>query len=442
MKKNQELLETGTYPKLLLNLCLPSVIIMLVMVVYNMADTYFIGQTGDSAKVAALSLCSPVFSILSGLGTLFGSGGCTAISLALGKKDYETVKSCSSLCFICSLVIGFAMLLVLTVGAEPIARFLGADADTLSYTVSYLRIIGFGAPLISFSNIFCNIVRADGAAVESMIANLLGTIANIVLDAVFILGLSMDIPGAALATVLGNLLSSLFLLRYLCNKQSAYSLHPKHLPNGIGKLPQILSLGMPLACSTILMSVSNVIANRMMMNYGSVALAAQGVAGKAGSMISMLLMGICMGLQPAISFNCGQGNKKRIGQILRNTAIFTVALGSLLSIGCFLLRNQLITAFLDDPDVIAYGQVMVFASILIGPFYGIYQLCQTFLQSTGKASYATITALLDKGLFYLPILLLMEHFFGMYGIAFSSAVTLFFSILAGLYFSRRWSRRL
>ncbi len=440
MNKNQDLLERASYPKLLLNLCLPTIIIMLVMVVYNMADTLFIGQTGDPAKIAALSLCGPAFSILSGLGTLLGSGGCTVISLALGRGETKQIRACTSLCCYGSLVLGGVILAVLTVGARPVALLLGADAETLSYVIGYMRIIGIGAPVIMFNNVFCNIIRADGAAVESMISNLLGTVSNIVLDAVFILVFSMDVEGAALATVLGNVFSSCYLLYYILRKQPAFSLHPKYLTLNV--LPSILSLGLPLACSTLLMSVSNIVANNRMIAYGSVALAAQGVAGKAGMLLSMLLMGICMGLQPAISFNHARGNRARVGQIIRSTAVFTTLLGSVIALLCFLFRHQIIALFIDNAEVIAYGSIMIFASIVIGPFYGLYQLCQTFLQSTGKASYATLVALMDKGIFYLPILLLMDRLFGMYGIAFASAVTLVFSIAAGVFFSLRWNRKL
>lgn len=440
MTRNQKILESGSYPKLLLNLCLPSIIIMLVMTVYNMADTFFIGQTGDPAKVAALSLCGPIFSILSGLGTLLGSGGCTAISLALGKKDESRIKACSSFCAAGSMIIGVVFLAVALLFQTPICKALGADADTMDYALSYLRIVAVGAPFILFNNVFSNIIRADGAAVESMICNGIGTIANIILDAVFILALSMDVEGAAIATVIGNVLSCIYILWYLAQKQRAFSLNPRDISLKKEIVVPVLTLGLPLACSTLLMSVSSMFSNRLMISYGSTALAAQGVASKAGMLISMLIMGVCMGLQPAISYNYGAGDKKRMLSIIKKTGIFTVCLGTVLSLICFFFRNQLILFFIDNEEVVRNGQIMIIAGLVTGPFYGLYQLCQTFLQSTGKASYATFTALLDKGLFYLPILYLMNHFFGMYGIAFTGAVTLIFSLTAGIFLSLKWYR--
>lgn len=442
MNKNQEILENASYPKLLINLCVPTVVIMLVMVVYNMADTFFIGQTGDTAKIAAVSLCAPLFSILSGLGTLLGSGGCTTISLALGKKDFEKIKRYSSFCCYGALALGFVFLVAVLLAAEPIALALGADADTMGSTLWYLRILALGAPIILFSNVFGNIIRADGAAKESMIANGLGTVANILLDALFILVFSWDVAGAALATVLGNCASCVYLLYYILKKQPALSLHPKHLSLQREIALPVLSLGLPLSCSTLLMSASHMIANRMVVGYGSVALAAQSVSGKIGMLISMLAMGICMGMQPAASFNYSSGNLKRLRTIIKNTGIFTVLVGSLLTVICFCARNFLIAAFIDNQEVIEYGQIMVLASILIGPFYGLYQLCQTFLQSTGKASYATLVALLDKGLFYLPILFAMQNLFGLYGIVFTGAVTLLFSLTAGIILCMQWNRKI
>ncbi len=442
MNRNQEMLEKAPYSQLLLNLSLPAVVIMLVMVIYNMADTFFIGQTNDPSKIAALSLCAPMFSILSGLGTLLGSGGCTAVSLALGKKDAASVKRYSSFCCWAALTLGIIFLAIVNLFLYPISRILGADLKTMTDSALYLRIIAFGAPFIMFNNVFANVIRADGAAKESMIANCTGTFANIALDALFILGFSWDVAGAAIATVLGNCVSCAYLIYYITHKQPLLSLSPRQLSLRPNVSWAVISLGLPMAFSTLLMSLSHIIANRMVISYGSIALAAQGISGKIGMVITMLAMGICMGLQPAISYNFSAGNLKRMKQIIRNTAIFTVCLGGVLTAACYLGRNAIISAFIDNMEVIAYGQVFVFASIIIGPFYGLYQLCQTFLQSTGKASFASLVALMDKGLFYLPLLFLLGKIFGLYGIIFTGAATLLLSLTAGILFSLLWNRKI
>ena len=147
MKGNQEMLEHGSFRSLLVRLSVPSVVIMLVMVVYNMADTYFIGQTGDPDRIAALSLCAPIFTVLSGLSTLLGSGGCIVISLALGSKNRDDIRKCTSFCFLGSLVIGFLFTGVMLAAMRPICYALGADSSTYAFTVRYLRVILPAAPI-------------------------------------------------------------------------------------------------------------------------------------------------------------------------------------------------------------------------------------------------------------------------------------------------------
>lgn len=442
MSQNQEMLSSAPYHKLLLRLCVPSIAIMLVMVVYNMADTFFIGQTGNAGQIAAVSLCGPMFSLLSGLGTLFGNGGCTVISLALGNKDESKIKSVSSFCCLGSITAGAVFLVITLCFMEPICYALGADEGTIQDACGYLRIIALGAPFIMFSTVFASIIRSDGAAVSSMICNGLGTISNIILDALFILGFSWGVRGAALATVLGNAISCVYLIIYIYKKQPLFAFRFDWSQWKMDMCFQILSLGLPMAFSTLLMSTTHILSNRLMMSYSSTALAAQGVAGKVGMLISMLIMGLCMGLQPAVSYNFAAKQLQRMYGILRNTINLTVAIGMVLSILCFFLRDALVAAFIDDAEVIAYGRVMVIASLLTGPFYGIYQMCQTFLQSTGKASYAIVLSLLDKGIFFIPCLYLMEHFFHLYGFVFASPVTLFLSLGISIILALRWNGKI
>lgn len=442
ISKSENMLAEGSFSQLLVKLCIPTVVVILVMIVYNMADTYFIGQTGNPDKIAAISLSMPFFTILSGVATLFGNGGCTSISMALGRKDYDKIKSFCSICCYCGVAIGIVFMLIVLVAIRPIATMLGADEGTMEFTCQYLQIFSLGAPFVMFNHTFNSVIRADGAASQSMVSNLLGTVSNIVLDALFIMVFHWDVAGAALATVIGNVLTSVYLVYYLWKKQPAFRPYPKYFTLKKEYLVPVLTLGLPMCCSTMLNSVSHMISNRMMIGYGSVVLSAQSVAGKLSMVITMLLMAICMGMQPAISYNYGRGDFKRMYDVIRKTGIFTVVLGFVLSAGCYVARTPIISAFIDNEEVIAYGQIMVLASICTGPFYGIYQLCQTFMQATGQAAYATFTALLDKGLFYLPILFLMNYLFKMYGIAFSAAVTLIFALAVGVALALKWNKKI
>ena len=149
-----------------------------------------------------------------------------------------------------------------------------------------------------------------------------------------------------------------------------------------------------------------------------------------------------MGLQPAISYNCGAGDYKRMHQIIRNLRILTAIVGSLMTVGCLIGKSSLVAAFIEHEDVIRLGEKMVVASMLMGPFYGLYQLCTTFLQSTGKASYATVVALLDKGIIYLPVLFGLNAFFGLNGVISTAPLTDMLSFLAGAVLCLRWNKKL
>ncbi len=442
MEKNEQILKQGSFLQLAVNLCIPTIVIMLVMVIYNMADTYFIGKTGDPCKIAAVSLCAPVFSILSGLGTLLGSGGCTVVSLSLGKKEYDRIKACTSLCCYGSLVIGLIFSAAVLMNLTGISSAIGANEDTLGYTRTYLRILAFGGSIILFGNVFNNLIRGDGSAKQSMISNGLGTIVNIILDPILILGFRMGVAGAAAATIIGNMVSFLYLLWYVIKKQKIFSLDIRDLSLKKEVVLPIVTLGLPLACSTIMMSFSHMFMNHILAGYGSVAVAASGVAGKVSMVVSMIAMGLCMGMQPAISYNCGAEDYKRMYQIIRNLGILTVIVGSLMTVGCLIGKSSLVAAFIEHEDVIRLGEKMVVASMLMGPFYGLYQLCTTFLQSTGKASYATVVALLDKGIIYLPMLFGLNALFGLDGVIYTAPLTDMVSLLAGGVLCFLWNKKL
>ncbi|MDE5698343.1 MAG: MATE family efflux transporter [Lachnospiraceae bacterium] len=442
MKKNEQLLQKGSFIQMVTNLCVPTIVIMLVMVIYNMADTYFIGKTGDPSKIAAVSLCGPIFSILSGLGTLLGSGGCTAVSLALGKKEYNKIKSYTSLCCYGSLAIGFIFSAAVLTNLKGISTAIGANADTLEYTGTYLRILALGGPVILFGNVVNNLIRADGSAKQAMISNGLGTIVNIILDPLLILGFEMGVAGAAAATVTGNIISFLYLFWYIKKKQTVFSLSIRDLSLKKEIVLPIVSLGLPLACSTIMMSFSHMFMNHILAGYGSVTVAASGVAGKVSMVVSMVAMGVCMGLQPAISYNYGAGEYSRMYRIMRNLGIMTIIVGSILTAGCLIGKRYLVAMFIEHDEVIRLGEEMVVASMLMGPFYGLYQLCTTFLQSTGKASYATVVALLDKGIIYLPMLFGLNALFGLNGVIYTAPFTDMLSLLVGAVLCLVWNRTL
>ena len=197
-----------------------------------------------------------------------------------------------------------------------------------------------------------------------------------------------------------------------------------------------------MAAGTALTSISSAMANRLLMQHGNLAVAANGVSGKAGMLVSMLLMGICMGMQPAISYAYGARDQKRLRQIVHGTGIAAISTALLLSVSLFLARESFVAFFLNDDSVISMGKRFVTGALVSMPVCAIYQLCATYLQGTGKISYATLASLLRQGIVYTPVLFGMHALFGLTGLIYAGAVSDLLSTMTGLMLCIAWSRRM
>lgn len=438
---NETMMREAPVWKLILKMSVPTVVIMLANVIYNMADVFFLGQTGEAAQVAAVSLAGPVFSIQAGLGSLLGAGAVTAVAIALGQGNGKRVKEYSSFCFWSSLALGVVVAAAMLLCMDPLLSLLGARGETLPYTAGYLRVMALGAPAVLFTSVMGNLVRGDGSAVSSMVICLIGNAVNVGLDPLFILALGWGVSGAALATVAGNLVSCVCLF-VLLRKKKVFSLSPKYFSLRPQISLRILSLGLPMAAGVILQSFSGMFGNRLLVRYGTAAVAASGVSGKSGMLLHMVVMGICMGIQPAVSYVFGRGDRKRLRQILWGTGAVSVAVSTVMAAGFYFGRTGFMTSFLDDPAVVEMGTLMILGMVVSAPLSGLYQLCTAYLQGTGKVSFATLTALLQKGLVYVPVLYLMESALGFTGIAFTGAVTDLLSTAAAGIMCLCWAGKL
>lgn len=429
MKKTEELFGTGSIWKAIAQMSIPAVITMLVMVIYNMVDIYFVSRTGDTAQIAAISLAGPVFQVQSAFGTLIGGGGCAVISNALGKGDGVKVKACSGACM--AMVLASAVLLggVVLLFPDFVIGLLGADADTWQFTKDYVCILAAGMVFTVFSTVFSNIIRAEGASKESMIGNGIGTITNMILDPIFILWFGMGVKGAALATVLGNVLAALFYLYYFLKKETALSLNPKYVSSMPVVFGSVLLLGVPSAISNLLAGLTHTISNHILISYGASTVAAVGVGGKASFIVTMVVMGICMGVQPVIAYNYGAGNQKRTKEALVKTGILSLCVGIGLTAICFLFRGRLAALFLDDSSLLAQSIHIMEIHFILVPFVGLYYLGVNFLQAAGKALLATILSAFRQGIFYVPVILIMHQMAGLEGVYYTNVVTDFVAIL-------------
>ena len=432
MNKNKYLFEEAPIAKAVATMAIPTIISMLVVVIYNMADTFFIGQTNDAMQVAAVSLATPVFMVFMALGNLFGIGGSSAISRALGEKKPERAKNISSFCCYASLGLGVFMAVLFLVGMDVILVMIGASTNTIDFAREYLTYIAFGGPFIMFGTAFGNILRGEGAARESMTGNMIGTVTNIVLDPVMILVFGWGVAGAAIATVIGNIAASLFYVSYFLRKKSSLSIRLRDFRMGDRIASSVAAIGIPASLNNILMSCANIVLNLMLGGYGDTPVAAMGVAMKSNMIVVLLQIGLCAGIQPLIGYNYGARNKKRLLQVFRFTGIFAVVMGSILTAVMVIAKRFVVQAFINDPEVIAYGMQMVIALQLSGPFIGILFLCINTIQGMGKAIPSLILTICRQGLIFIPLIIVLNKVVGLNGVIYAQSVADYCSIVIAL----------
>ena len=375
---------------------------------YNLADTFFIGQTKDAYMVAAVSVATPAFLIFMAIGMLFGIGGTSLISRMLGQGNNEKAKNISSFCFWTGLVTGVISMFLIWVLNKPICLLVGASDETMAYTSEYLSILAVSIPFLIISNMFSNIIRSEGYAQKAMVGMIIGNVANIVLDPIMILLFKWNIAGAAIATTIGNILASIYYIMHLVSKNSLLSIHLKDYKAGNHIASGVLSIGVPASFNSILMSTSNIIINNFMKVYGDMAVAGLGVAMKVNMIVVMLLIGLGTGIQPLLGYCFGAKNKQRYMAVLKFSLCLALAMSIVMTIICYFGAAPLVTAFLENKDAFSFGFTFSRIYIISGPVLGILFVMINAIQSTGAALPSLILSVSRQGLLFIPILLVLN----------------------------------
>ena len=432
-----ELMARMKVSKAVATMAIPSVISSLVTVVYNMADTFFVGQTGDPLQVAAVSLTNPIFILFMAFANMFGMGGSAVASMALGEQNQKRMKQVSAFITYASLAVGILFALVLVGFMQPILSIFGANEETYALARGYVFHISYGAPFIIWSAAASFVVRSEGASKEAMIGSMIGTIANIVLDPVLISGFHLGAAGAAVATTLGNILASLYYLWYFVKKSNNFSIGIRNFTCRYGIFSGICSCGLPTAIFSTLMSVSTIVLNQILVAYGNAPVAAIGIVFKANMFITFLQMGLANGVQPLLGYNFGSGDKKRFQDIAAYTKKCCIVIGILATLLFFVFRRQIIGLFIQDEEVIMYGVRMLIAYMLSGSVIGILFMNMNCMQSVGKAFWATILSVLRQGVLLIPLLFLLNALGGLTGVIYGQALTDYIAVILSVLMWRK-----
>lgn len=414
---------------------IPAMAAMLMVLVYNLADTFFIGQTHNDILVAAVSLATPVFLIFMAVGSIFGIGGTSVISRALGQGRREYARQVCSFCMWSCVVVGVALSALFLLGMEQILALVGASADTWEPTKTYLTIVAFCGPFVLIANCYNSILRAEGQSTRAMMGQVIGNLTNVVLDPLMILTFGWGIAGAAIATVLGNVVGAGYYILYFLRGSSTLSVSPRDFRARGGVCTGVLAIGMPASLGSLLMSVSQIVVNGRMAGYGDMALAGIGVAMKATMITGMLCIGFGQGVQPLLGYCVGAGLKERFEKVMRFSLWFALGLSAAMTAACYLLTDQIVGAFLTDSAAYAYAVQFVHILLTTSILFGIFYVFANALQAMGAATAALVVNLSRQGFIYIPALFLLELLLGAQGLAWAQPVADVLSTLlvAGLY---------
>lgn len=430
--RNQNIFSEMPVKNAVFKMAVPSVVSSLVLVIYNMADTFFVGQTHNAFQVAAVSLTNPVFVMFMAFANLLGIGGSTAVSIFLGERKKVQAKRTASFCCYASIILGIVSGILIIIFMNPLLKVLGSSENTYQFSKDYLFYIALGAPFIFFANTFGHTVRGEGAASASMIGGMIGTVINIIFDPVFILIFNMGTAGAAIATVLGNIFGCVYYIYYFKRKSHFLSINFKDF-YFLGKAARkTVALGIPAGVNSALMSGSNIVLNNKLVSYGDAPVAAMGVAIKVYLLIVFIHMGIANGIQPLLGYCFGAKKKERFIKIFNFSGFLTILIGTVLTAVYIIFSSEIIEFFINDREVVEYGKKMLIATSVSGPILGILFLCINSMQAVERPFPATLVSICRQGFIFIPLLYVLDKIFGLNGINFTQAAADYISIILSM----------
>lgn len=411
-----ELFESASVPKAYMKLALPVVLSMMVSLVYNMVDTYFIALTGKQELVAGVSLAAPIFTLMIAFGDIFGLGGSSLISRLFGEKREEEAKRASAFCLWAAIGFGIFVTIVLLVFRTPILKLLGTDAATFEYAGEYYTWIAVGAASIILGLVPSNILRTEGLAMQAMAGSILGSIVNIILDPVFIFGLGQGAAGAAMATVIGNVIADVYYIYVMNKKAKRLSVSLKEIKIPGTMIRDILVIGIPASITNLMQSIMIMITNHYLIAYGTDKVAAMGIALKANMISAFILVGFAFGGQPLVGYNYGAKNQKRLKEILRFVYLFEAGLALAFTILISIFAPFIIKIFMNQSDIITNGAMMLRFQQFSMVFMAITLVSTCVCQSVGSAAGALILSISRQGVVYAALLIVLKSVFGYTGI--------------------------
>jgi putative MATE family efflux protein len=424
---NRWYLSSAPIVRALVHLCVPMAAAMIVGAVYNVINAGFIGSLHNATLLAAITFGTPILGLIMAIGGVFGTGGSSLISRLLGASENDPakageIKRVSSFAVwgavIAGAVIGGAGLILL----HPLVLVLGTNAAAVPATSAYVGVMLAFVPVLAAAFCLEQLVRAEGAARQVMIGLIASTVANLVFDVLFILVLHWGVAGAALAVGLSNVVTVAYFVTWLTRHSEHISLAPRWFTLSPAVLKPVFGVGISELLQASFLIVTSLVLNNLAAHYGDTPLAAMGVAVRIAQVPEFLVMGVTIGVLPLLAYSFGKGDRSRLTSALRTSAITVGAITLIFSTVVFLFRDQVFSAFVADPSVLAIGAIILTAQLVSMIFNGFTGLLTSLFQATGRALPATVLSV-TQGILFIPIVILGNLWFGLPGIIWSLTIS-------------------
>ncbi|QZY54885.1 MATE family efflux transporter [Crassaminicella profunda] len=427
--KRARMMGEAKIPNVLLKLAIPGIVAMLVNAVYNIVDTMFVGMLHNTSAIAAVSVAFPMFIMIAAFGQMFGVGAGSYISRLLGEKNKTLADQTTSTTFFTSLVCGVGFVVFGTIFLEPLLRLFGATDTIMPFAKEYSKVLVYGSVFTVLNMTLNNMIRAEGNAKFSMFAISLGAGLNILLDPIFMFTLNMGIKGAAVATVLAQIISFIFLINYFISGKSYIKISTKYFAFSKEIYAQIMKIGTATFARQALSSFSLGLINLAAKPYGDAAVAAMGVTLRIFSLGVFVVFGYNQGFQPIAGYNYGAKKYDRLKEAIKVSLKWTTVFCVMMAAIFISFAEGILSVFSNDPEVIDIGAKTLRAVVLLFPLFGFQQVYAVLFQALGRGKEALVLSLSRQGIFLIPAVLILPKVFGLNGVIFSQTIADFFTII-------------
>lgn len=445
MNEKLNMMETGKISTVLLKMGIPTMIGMLVSALYSIVDAYFAGWLGTSQQ-GAIAIVFPIVQIMIGLGMTFGTGGASYIARLLGKKEYTKANKVASTSLFSSIFVGIVLIVISLIFLKSLLCGLGATQTILLYAISYAVIYIAGSIFNIFNVTMNNIVAAEGRTKLTMISMMVGGGLNMILDPIFMFTFSMGVQGAAVATVLAQAITSGIYVWFILSKKGSLRIHLHDYRFQRAMFGEILKVGIPVFLYQLFSSISMGMTSIAASAYGDSAVAAFGDTIRFMTLGTYVIFGFLKGFQPVVGYNYGAGNYERVKKLIDTTLIWATTYCVLIAVVLMIFSKSLISIFTSqDMELIVIGEQALRANGYIFALFGVEQVIMALFLALGKGMQGGLLSLGRQGIFFIPAVMILPHFFGLQGLIWvqpiADALTILLSIVFFLPFMSKMNGR-